>query len=52
MKVLVIFDFPEIQDVEGADADFAIDSLSEDLKGFCKDRGYEWYLEDVYGDDK
>lgn len=51
MKVLVIFDLPEVKDVEGPEADFAIDALSEDLKGFGKDRGYDWHIEDVFGDD-
>lgn len=49
MKVLVVFDMPEITDVNGEDATFAIDSLSEDLEGFARDGEYEWYIDDVIG---
>ncbi len=49
MKVLVVFDMPEITDINGEDATFAIDSLSEDLEGFARDGGYEWYIDDVIG---
>jgi hypothetical protein len=31
MKVFVVFDFPEIKDANSQEADFAIDSLSEDI---------------------
>jgi hypothetical protein len=51
MKVLVIFELPKIKDVNGADADFALDALSEDLESFGKNRGYDWHIEDVFGDD-
>lgn len=47
MKVLVVFDFPEIKDVDGEDATFAIDSLSEDLECFARDGEYDWYIEDA-----
>jgi len=50
MKVLVVFDMPEITDVNGEDATFAIDSLSEDLEGFARDGEYEWYIDDVIGE--
>jgi hypothetical protein len=50
MKVLVVFDMPEITDVNGEDATFAIDSLSEDLEGFARDGEYEWYIDDVTGE--
>ena len=47
MKVVVVFDFPEITDVEGEDATFMIDSLSEDLLDFGDDTGIVWYIDDV-----
>ena len=50
MKVVVVFDFPEITDVEGEDATFMIDSLSEDLFDFSDDNNYMWYIEDAYID--
>jgi len=49
MKVYVVFDFPEITDVNSPEADFAIDSLSEDLTGFARDGEYEWYIDDAEG---
>jgi hypothetical protein len=48
MKVVVVFDFPEITDVEGEDATFMIDSLSEDLFDFSDDNNYMWYIDDAY----
>lgn len=50
MKVYVVFDFPEITDVNSEDATFAIDSLSEDLEGFCMDGEYDWYIDDAIGE--
>lgn len=50
MKVLVIFELPEIKDVNGADADFALDALSEELKDFANRHGYNWHIEEVFGD--
>lgn len=50
MKVVVVFDFPEIIDVECDDATFMIDSLSEDLFDFSDDNNYMWYIEDAYTD--
>lgn len=47
MKIIVIFDYPEISDPEGADADFAVDSLSGDLKRLGAEGEYEWYIDDV-----
>jgi hypothetical protein len=47
MKVFVVFDFPEIEDVNSEDATFAIDALSEDLEGFAKDGEYDWYIDDA-----
>jgi len=50
MKVFVVFDFPEITDVNSKDATFAIDSLSNDLEGFARDGEYDWYIDDAEGD--
>ena len=47
MKIIVVFDYPEISDIEGADADFAVDSLSNELKKFGIEGEYEWYIDDV-----
>jgi hypothetical protein len=52
MKVFVIFDFPEIKDANSPEADFAIDSLSEDLEGFGRDGEYDWYIDDAEGEIK
>lgn len=49
MKVVVVFDFPEIKDANSQDATFVIDSLSDDLKRFGNDGEYEWYIDDVVG---
>jgi hypothetical protein len=43
MKIIVVFDYPEISDPEGEDADWAVDSLTDDLKKL----GNEWYIDDV-----
>lgn len=51
MKIFVVFDFPEIQDVNSEDATFAIDSLSQDLEEFCEDGEYDWYIDDAVEDD-
>jgi hypothetical protein len=47
MKVYVVFDFPEISDVNSPEADFAIDSLGLDLTRFARDGEYEWYIDDA-----
>lgn len=47
MKVFVVFDFPEIDDVNGEDATFIIDSLSEDLEALARDGEYDWYIDDA-----
>lgn len=52
MKVYVVFDFPEIEDVNSEDATFTIDSLSEDLEGFARAGEYEWYIDDAVGEVK
>lgn len=47
MKVYVVFDFPEITDVEGNAADFTIDSLSDDLEIMANTTLYQWYIDEV-----
>ena len=49
MKVYVVFDFPEIDDVNGEDADWVIDSLTHDLKKMANDGEYDWYIDDAEG---
>lgn len=49
MKVIVVFDFPEIDDPNSNDATFTIDSLSEDLELLAREAEYEWYIDDVTG---
>jgi hypothetical protein len=49
MKVIVVFDYPEIKDVNGLLADEQIDTLTIDLKNLAKDVGYNWYIDDVVG---
>ena len=47
MKVYVVFDFPEISDVNSQEADWAIDSLSNDLKIMSNTTLYQWYIDDA-----
>jgi hypothetical protein len=47
MKVIVVFDFPDIKDVESNEADFWIDALSADLKNLEDNVGYNWHIEDA-----
>ena len=47
MKIIVIFDYPEISDPEGEDADFAVDTLTDNLKKLGNSEGYDWYIDDV-----
>ena len=47
MKVFVVFDYPEINDPDGDEADFAIDSLTSDLKDLAREGEYEWYIDDA-----
>jgi len=49
MKVIVVFDYPEINDVNGPLADEEIDTLTIDLNNLAKDVGYKWYIDDVVG---
>jgi hypothetical protein len=49
MKVFVVFDFPEIKDVNSPEADFAIDSLSNDLEIMANITLYQWYIDDAEG---
>ena len=45
MKVIVVFDFPEINDPNSDDATFAISSLSNDLDIFAQEGEYDWYID-------
>ena len=47
MKIIVVFDYPEISYPEGEDADWAVDSLSDDLRWLGDEGEYEWYIDDV-----
>jgi len=47
MKVYVVFDFPEITDVNSQEADWAIDSLSNDLKIMSSTTLYQWHIDDA-----
>lgn len=51
MKVYVVFDFPEIADPNSQDADFVIDSLSNDLNKLANDGEYDWYIDDAVVED-
>jgi hypothetical protein len=46
MKIHVVFEFPDVKDVESTEADYTLECLSDDLKkyagGMC-----EWYIDDV-----
>lgn len=50
MKVFVVFDFPEIEDVNSEEATFAIDSLSDDLEIMSNTTLYQWYIDDAEGE--
>lgn len=50
MKVIVVFDFPEINDPDSDDASFAISILSNDLDMFAQEGEYEWYIDDATGE--
>ena len=52
MKVYVVFDFPDIEDPDGEEATLTFHSLSDDLKNFCNDNSYDWYIDDVIGEIK
>jgi hypothetical protein len=49
MKVFVVFDFPEIKDANSPEADWAIDSLSNDLEIMANTTLYQWYIDDAEG---
>lgn len=52
MKVFVVFDFPEIKDSNSPEADFAIESLSNDLEQLAIEGEYDWYIDDAVGEIK
>lgn len=47
MKIVVVFDFPEIEYANSERAAFTIDSLSEDLLDFGDDTGIFWHIDNV-----
>jgi hypothetical protein len=49
MEVLVVFRYPDISDPGGADATWAIDSLTESLKGAGVDCD-SWHIEEAFSD--
>lgn len=51
MKVYVVFEFPEIADVDSPDAGLAIQNLTQDLGCFLVNTEYQdWYIDDATGD--
>ena len=52
MKIVVIFDYPHINDINGPLADEEIDSLTIDLKRLENTVGYNWYIDDVVGSEE
>jgi len=50
MKVVVVFDFPDVVDVDSDHADNVIDELTIDLKRLENTVGYTWYIEEAYND--
>jgi len=47
MKIVVIFDEPDIKNPNSQEATNAIDILSEELS-IMSDRGYDWYIDDAF----
>jgi hypothetical protein len=47
MKIIVVFDFPDVKDVNGVLADQEIECLTIDLKRLENTVGYNWYIDDV-----
>ena len=47
MKIHVVFDFPEITDPNSQEADFIIDTLSDDLDRLANEGEYDWYIDDA-----
>jgi hypothetical protein len=44
MKVIVVFDFPDVDAVDSDNADNVLDELAIDLKRL----GYTWHIEEAY----
>ena len=51
MKILVVFDFPNIKDVESNRADFEVALLADVLNNVSKEHGLSCHITEVYGDD-
>ena len=52
MKVFVVFDFPEVIDVNGEEADNIIQCLEMDLEKFANEHDYSWYIDDAVGKER
>jgi len=48
MKVLVVFDFPDISDPNGERADYTIAILEDELYDVLEPLGYTWNIEDAF----
>lgn len=51
MKVVVIVDFPHIDNPDSEEAGIAIDELSDDLEASLTGN-YNWYVDDALGETK
>lgn len=47
MKVYVVFDFPEVSDINGEEADNIIECLQMDLDKLGQENDYIWYIDDA-----
>lgn len=54
MQVVVVFDYPDIDDPDSPEADAAVEELEIDLKNAfgTDDAQRTWAVEEVFGDDK
>jgi hypothetical protein len=47
MKIHVVFEFPNVKDIDSGQADAIIDCLSIDLRKLAEDIGCDWFIDDV-----
>jgi hypothetical protein len=47
MKIFVVFEFPEISDVESTEADYTIQCVSGDIQKYAASIDCDWYIDDV-----
>jgi hypothetical protein len=50
MKVVVVFDFPYVKDVDSDYADLVIEELTSDLVHLHNRVGYDWTMEEAFND--